>query len=135
MKLLLIHDIFNFLFLIAGIIIGLLFKTKKIHIGDCFKSVYPASSQDDKSIRLIKPGTVAIPHTIFKQDLFDFFVNNHDLHLLDGEMNDIINFVNQHYPVNLLQCSDNELLNLFDKTINEMNRRKAAGVWVGGHGE
>lgn len=68
---------------------------------------------------------------IFKQDLFDFFVDNHNLHLLDGEMNDIINFVNQHYPVDLLQCSDSELLNLFDKTINEMNRRKAAGVWVG----
>lgn len=67
----------------------------------------------------------------FKQDLFDFFVNNHHLHLLDGEMNDIINFVNQHYPVDFLQCSDGELLNLFDKTINEMNRRKAAGVWVG----
>lgn len=67
----------------------------------------------------------------FKQDLFDFFVDNYNLHLLDGEMNDIINFVNQHYPVDLLQCSDSELLNLFDKTINEMNRRKAAGVWVG----
>ena len=67
----------------------------------------------------------------FKQDLFDFFVDNYNLHLLDGEMNDIINFVNQHYPVDLLQCSDSERLNLFDKTINEMNRRKAAGVWVG----
>lgn len=36
--------------------------------------------------------------SFLKQELFDFFVNNHNLNLLDGEMQDIINFVHKNYP-------------------------------------
>lgn len=35
---------------------------------------------------------------LFKQDLFSFFVSEHKLHLLDGEMNDIIHFIHKNYP-------------------------------------
>ena len=61
---------------------------------------------------------------IFKQDLFDYFANNYNLCLIDSEMCDIIHFINSHYPLNIEECSDDELLNIFDKVIQELNRRK-----------
>lgn len=46
------------------------------------------------------------------------------MHLLDGEMNDIIHFVNSHYPFNIQEISENELYEIFNKVVEEMNRRK-----------
>lgn len=67
-----------------------------------------------------------------KQDLFEFFVNNHNLHLLDGEMNDIIHFVNSHYPLNIQEISENELYEIFNKVVEEINHRKAIKDRQGG---
>lgn len=64
----------------------------------------------------------------FKQDLFEFFVDNHNLYLLDGEMNDIIHFVNTHYPLNIQEISENELYEVFNKVVEEINRRKEQKV-------
>ena len=62
--------------------------------------------------------------SIFNQEMFDFFINEHDLTLTSGQMYDIIHFVNSHYPLNIDTCSDDELYNIFNKIVNEMNRRK-----------
>ena len=78
MKLFLIISLLNFTFLIAGICIGLLFKTKKIEIttGDNYNSTY-------------------------------FGIQN-----------------NSDMPDNFENYSDDELYNIYEKTIQEMNRRK-----------
>ena len=62
--------------------------------------------------------------SIFNQEMFDFFVNEHDLTLTSGQMYDTIHFVNSHYPLSIDTCSDDELYNIFNKIVNEMNRRK-----------
>ena len=57
---------------------------------------------------------------IFKQDLFDFFANEHNITLLDGEMNDIIHFVHKHYPSELLlaeQAKNKKLVDILQKIV------------------
>lgn len=76
--------------------------------------------KDENIIKL----TIEQKTAIFKQDLFDYFANNYHLCLIESEMCDIIHFINSHYPLNIKECSNDELLNIFDKVIQEINRRK-----------
>lgn len=62
---------------------------------------------------------------IFNQNLFDFFVENHNLHLLNGEILDIKNAVFKDFLNDLGFLSIDELSDLFHATIKEMNKRKA----------
>ena len=62
--------------------------------------------------------------SIFKQEIFDFFINEHKLVLTSTELNDIIHLVNYRFPLNIHTCSDDELYNTFNKIVEEMNRRK-----------
>ena len=58
---------------------------------------------------------------IFKQDMFDFFANEHNITLLDGEMNDIIHFVHKHYPSELLlaeQAKNKKLVEALESIAN-----------------
>lgn len=70
---------------------------------------------------------------IFNQALFDFFVNEHNLHLLSGEMNDIKHAVYDGILNDLSMFSDDKLDKIFHGVIAEMNKRKAEkqGVDVG----
>lgn len=69
----------------------------------------------------------------FNQALFDFFVNEHNLHLLSGEMNDIKHAVYDGILNDLSMFSDDKLDKIFHGVIAEMNKRKAEkqGVDVG----
>lgn len=62
---------------------------------------------------------------IFNQRLFNFFANEHNLTLLQGEINDIKNEVYIGILDDLPSFSENALDDLFHGTIEEMNRRKA----------
>lgn len=70
---------------------------------------------------------------IFNQALFDFFVNEHNLHLLSGEMNDIKHAVYDGILNDLSMFSDDKLDKIFHGVIAEINKRKAEkqGVDVG----
>ncbi len=62
--------------------------------------------------------------SLFNEKLFKFFVKNHNLYLLDGEINDIKNEVYAGIFQDLPNFSYNELDDLFLGVICEMNRRK-----------